>query len=519
MPPRLFSKKPTKATVSATKSTTLHSVQETSLIRSITKDDFLEFVKEFWHTVIPEKPVWNWHIKYLCSVLQRMAERVFNGEAKLYDLAVNVPPGTSKSTIFSIMFPAWVWTRMPTARILGASFSHDLAIDLSRKCRDLVKSELYQACFPEIQMNPSQDSKTYFANTKGGMRYSVGQGGSPMGRHFHFIMIDDPINPRQTVSEIVLQSTQDWIDRELSTRKVDARLTITCLIMQRLHQGDPTAKMLELPNTRHVCIPADDSYDVKPKALKQFYKNGMMDPVRLPFEVLEEKKRLGDYFYSGQYGQNPVPPAGGMFKIDLLEFSRTAPPSKEFVSVCRFWDKAATKGGGAYTVGVKMGKTKQGRVWILHVIRQQLDSGKREQLILETARLDGNKCVIGLEQEPGSGGKESAEGTAVRLMGYRVKILKPTGDKVLRADAFSTQVNNGNVSVLVNKAWNKEYTEEMRFFPFSTYMDQIDASAGAFTVITTPEVRCGGLGGKSRTERNKRVRRRGRSLQKTYKAR
>ena len=486
-------------------------INETHIVRSITKANFYDFVKEFWHIVIPEKPVWNWHIKYLCSVLQRMAERVFRGEAKLYDLAVNVPPGTSKSTIFSIMFPAWVWTRMPTARVLGASFSHDLSLDLSRKCRDLVKSDLYLACFPEIKLRLDQDTKSYFANTKGGMRYCVGSGGSPMGRHFHFIMIDDPINPRQTVSETVLSSTQDWIDRELSTRKVDARVTMTCLIMQRLHQSDPTAKMLEAPNTRQICIPAEDSYAVKPQALSRYYKDGLMDPVRLPRQVLSEKRRLGSYFYAGQYGQNPVPPEGGMFNIDKLEFSRSPPPSREIKIMCRFWDKAATQGGGAYTVGVKMCVTKDGRVWILHVIRVQLDSGKREKLIEATAQLDGTDCLIGIEQEPGSGGKESAEATAKRLMGYRVRIIKPTGDKVLRADPFSTQVNNSNVTVMVDRGWNHDYLEEMRFFPFSTYMDQIDGSSGCFTIITDPPKRVGGMLSKKKFKQKGR----GRSLQRT----
>jgi len=105
---------------------------------ALCRKSFYHFLKSFWSTIIPEAPVFNWHLKYLCDRAQRICERIFKSEPRDSDLAVNVPPGTSKSTVFSIMLPAWCWTRMPSFRFLGASFAHDLSLDLSRKCRDLV---------------------------------------------------------------------------------------------------------------------------------------------------------------------------------------------------------------------------------------------------------------------------------------------------------------------------------------------------------------------------------------------
>jgi hypothetical protein len=121
-----------------------------NLMASLCKDSFYEFVKEFWHIVIQEKPVWNWHIKFMCDELQEAAERVFRGEPKLHDYIINIPPGTTKSTICSVMYPAWILSRMPNARIICGSHTENLCLDLSNKCRLIVQSEQYQLCFPYV---------------------------------------------------------------------------------------------------------------------------------------------------------------------------------------------------------------------------------------------------------------------------------------------------------------------------------------------------------------------------------
>ena len=149
----------------------------------------------------------------------------------------------------------------------------------------------------------------------------------------------------------------------------------------------------------------------------------------------------------------------------------------------RYWDKAGSEGVGAFTVGVRMHKLANDTLLIDDVIRGQWASEERERIIKQTAQADGQNVIIGIEQEPGSGGKESAEATIRNLAGFSCFKECPTGDKIFRADPFSVQVNNGNVQMLVGD-WNHTYTEELRFFPFSTYKDQVDASSGAFNRLT-----------------------------------
>ena len=74
-------------------------ITKDELERSVCRDSFFCFLKRFWSIVVPEAPVWNWHIEFICNEMQKLAERVFKGLPKKYDLLINVPPGSTKSTI------------------------------------------------------------------------------------------------------------------------------------------------------------------------------------------------------------------------------------------------------------------------------------------------------------------------------------------------------------------------------------------------------------------------------------
>ena len=484
--------------------TATQMVSKNDLRASILKDSFVDFVQYYWDVVVPEELIWGWHMGVICEEKQRVAERVFAGLPKLYDLLINVPPGSSKSTICSIMFGPWVWTRMPTARLINGSYSYPLALELSRKSRDVILSEKYQELFP-IQLRQDQNAKGYFANTAGGYRFSTSTGGSVTGFHGHFIDVDDPLNPVEAVSEVELKSANDWMGRTLSTRKVDKMVTPTTLIMQRLEEADPAGVWLEEKEgitIRHINLPAEinekNEKDVRPRILKNRYTDDpdqlgskLLDPKRMPRSALKESMaKLLEYGYAGQFLQTPVPPEGGMFKIERLHIDTPPTSARQWLHKCRFWDKAGTADGGAYTVGLLMGEDTDHRFWILDVIRLQLDSGEREKLIKLTTQMDGGSVIVGVEQEPGSGGKESAENTVRNLAGYIVDVNRSTGKKEVRALPFSSQVNIGNVWI-AKAEWNKTYLNELILFPRSKFKDQVDASSGAFSVLTFPGGRIG----------------------------
>lgn len=463
------------------------------------------FMKTFWGVISPEEPKWNWHIPYLCGELQTLAERVARKEPAEYDLIINIPPGTTKSTTCTVMFPVWCWTRWPWMQFIAASYSGALSLEHSVKSRDIVKSDLFNRLFPGMSVKLDKDTKTNFAilytdaegNTKvGGSRFSTSVGGSVTGFHGHILIVDDPLNPEQAVSAIELQKANDWMSQTLSTRKIDKAIVPTVLIMQRLHQNDPTGFLLDKAKSenkkiRHICLPGElhgFRELLNPKELEEHYVDGLLDPVRMPLHVLEKMETdLGQYGYAAQIGQNPVPAGGGMFKVDHFQIVESVHPT-HILRIVRYWDKAGTEGGkGARTAGVKMALLRNGKYAVLNSKSGRWSTNEREAIIRETAEADGLPVEVWIEQEPGSGGKESAQATIRNLAGFRVYAERPQGDKIYRADPYSVQVNNGNV-LLLKGDWNAEFIEEHRYFPVGKLKDMVDASSGAFSQLVSRKV-------------------------------
>lgn len=312
------------------------------------KRSFFYFFKEFWDVIIPEEAVYNWHIKYLCNELQKVVERVARREDKEYDLAINIPPGTSKSTIVTVMLPAWAWIIDPRIRNLTASYSASLSTDHAMKSRDIIKSDKYKLYFPDLSLKSDQDNKTHYKNNFGGERYATSVTGTVTGFHAHLIIVDDPLNPKGASSEADRLTANNFMDSTLSTRKVSKSVTPTILVMQRLHQKDCTGNWLDKKDKKikHICLPGEISNDVRPIELKEKYIDGLLDIQRLTRKDLQELKvNLGSYGYAGQIMQIPSPSDGGIWQkwikpIDDKEMDLLLP---KLTQLGTDWDLAYTE--------------------------------------------------------------------------------------------------------------------------------------------------------------------------------
>jgi predicted phage terminase large subunit-like protein len=487
------------------------------ITRELNNRSFYHFVEWAWPEVSNHEFYSNWHIPYICQELELIAYRVGNRIPKEYDLIINIPPGMTKTILCTILFPVWCWTKWFWMRFITGSYSAALALESAEYSRDLMKSDRFRAVYPELDIRDDKDTKSNYKVVKrikndlggnswdkkgvrilqGGNRYSTAVKGTITGFHADISIWDDPINPNQAVSDKERERANRWVDRTLSTRKTDKKISTTIGIMQRLHQDDPSGHILakNKKNVKLISLPGEiKNYKEKlhPPELIKFYVNDLLDCRRMDWDVLKDMEAdLGQYGYAGQVGQDPTPAGGGMFKTDHIIPIITYPAAVNFLKVIRYWDKAGSDGKGAFTVGVKMALLTNDRYLIMDVKRGQWGTAERERVIRETAIADnmnlaiqgGKGVTIYIEQEPGSGGKESAEATIRNLAGFACYADRPSGDKVYRADPFSVQVNNGNV-LMLKAEWNHLYIEELRFFPFSTYKDQTDASSGAFNHLT-----------------------------------
>ena len=390
------------------------------------------------------------------------------------------------------------WIQRPESRWFFTSYAQDLATRDSVKCRRLIQSPWFQGRWgSRFRLTPDQNQKTRFENDHLGYRIASSVGGTATGERADFVVADDPHNVLEALSDTKRQDALSWWDEAISTRLNDPKRGGKVIVMQRLHQKDLAGHVLEKGGYEHLNLPME--YDPQgcvverkhPCAQQRGTSLGFKDPRKKAGQLLSPKRHdrasvkqlkrdLGAHAAAGQLAQRPTPRGGALFAVEQFRVVRAIPGEVE--ASVRYWDKAGTEGGGAYSVGVRMSRLKDGRFIVEHVERGQWSAGKREKVIRQTAEIDGVEIPVKVEQEPGSGGKESAEGTVRNLAGFVVSTDRPTGDKVARADAYAVQVEAGNV-LLLRGSWNSEFIEEHRSAPVGEYKDQWDASAGGFNEL------------------------------------
>jgi predicted phage terminase large subunit-like protein len=135
-----------------------------------------------------------------------------------------------------------------------------------------------------------------------------------------------------------------------------------------------------------------------------------------------------------------------------------------------------------------MARAEDGIYYVEDVVRGQWSAGKRDAMILQTAKADRERygrVEVWFEMEPGSGGMESGEAKVKLLAGFLVHTERVTGSKEVRAEPLAAQCEGGNVR-LVRGRWNADYLDELCTFPEGGYKDQVDASSGAFNKLAKP---------------------------------
>jgi len=132
---------------------------------------------------------------------------------------------------------------------------------------------------------------------------------------------------------------------------------------------------------------------------------------------------------------------------------------------------------------------RKGSIFYLEdLVQGHWSSLQRERTIRQVAESDGENVTVWVEQEPGSGGKESAKATVRNLVGFDVRTEPVTGSKIDRARPMSAQAEAGNIK-LVEAPWNESFLRQShRFEPGAKMIDAVDAAAGAFNKLasTTP---------------------------------
>lgn len=436
-------------------------------------DDETDEFQEWLNDVSPHM-TWDWrHLVYLREKLHK----VTTGEIK--KLAIFLPPRHGKTTMTTIHYPAFRLEKDPTMNLMICAYNDTLARRFSRKIQEIAGKR--------TTLNPKKKAAEYWETIVGGGLRPAGVGAGITGMGANLIIIDDPVKNREEANSATFRDrVWDWYTDDLFTRREPDASTI--LVMTRWHEDDLAGRILSSddgPNWTVVNLPAiAEENDELGREIGE-----ALCPERYDIDALREAETVLGKSFHALYQQTPKMQEGEMFKASWFTFiKRIHVPTADdgHRTFVRYWDKAGTKDDGAYTAGVLMMLCNM-RVYVLDIVFGQWESSEREKMIIKTAIEDRERngfVSIGVEQEPGSGGKESAEATekALRQLGFSVFLDKVTGAKELRAEPFANASDDGKVS-LVKASWNRMYIDALTSFPNSTKKDLVDASSGGFNFL------------------------------------
>lgn len=495
--------------------------KERRLDRDRCEGSLVEFLQGGWRNIDPNPYVPGWHLDAIAEHL----EAIVRGEIR--NLLINVPPRTSKSSMTSVAFPAWVWTQRergplsgPQVQFLFTSYAQSISIRDSTKTRRLIESPWYQDRWGDrFQLTGDQNTKIRFENSESGYRLATSTGGSLTGEGAAIIVADDAHNAIEAESEVIRQGVLSWWDEALSTRLNDPKTGAFIVVMQRLHQEDLAGHILDKADGdwTHLCLPME--YDPSRHCVTSIgwedprTEDGeLLCPERFgPAEVKALKSRLGPAAAAGQLQQIPVQKGGGIFKTDwwkLYETDRETkrpkyPPFHVIASLDPAYTEKEENDPSGFTIwGLfkedRIGPTK---VVLLYAWRKRLElhgtNVERKSGESNAAYIGRSKPEWGLVEQVAHDCKRlkvdtlliesKASGLTVaqeirrlyRDESFGVQLINPGAqDKVARAYSVQHLFADGLVFA-PDRDWADMVITEMAQFPKAKHDDLVDSSTMA----------------------------------------
>jgi predicted phage terminase large subunit-like protein len=439
------------------------------------------FTKAAWHLIEPGTPlVWNWHLSTICGYL----EAFHRGELPDKRLIINVPPGTLKSILVSVMYPAWTWIDGPTLRYLCITNEQGLAIRDALRMKQIVSSDWFQSKWT-LELKSDQNEKTLYLNDKNGHRQSQGITASNTGKRGDCMIIDDPIDAKHAFSDVIRQSVNDTWDQSLSSRLNHLEESGVLLIMQRLHELDLSGylrdkvkshwTLLQIPMRYEGHQTYDSGKDIGKPELNdpRTTKGDLLFPSRFSERAVQSlEEDLGEYGTAGQLQQRPSPLGGGILKQSWWRVwpDDIKPPLCEhiFFSFDTAFSTQDHK-DTSYSAYTKWGifwheANNRHDIMLLGCWAGRVDYPDLRKKAADVAKKDKPDSV--LIEKKASGQSLIQDMRRIKIPGGKIRIraYQPDRDKIARAYAVQAMLQSGQV-YMPNKPWANELIKQVAKFP------------------------------------------------------
>ena len=436
--------------------------------------DYYKFFQWCWPIISQEAFISNWHIKKIARRLQYLGLRIVNRERP--DFLTNlfsVPPGSTKSSLISQCWIIWLWLLDPSIKMMNVSYASGASIKNSFAAKQIFKCEEFKGIFgPLIKQMHGKDIELIrdltddWQNNFGGQYFATSVTGQATSFHFNVIIFDDPQNAEIADSDTKRDNSNRMHDFTFPSRKMQPEITPVIYVGQRFHQTDTLGHvMLKDEPYYYLCLPAELSDRVSPPELKEFYVNGLLNPIRHSTEILKKyKSDLGSFAYAGQYLQNPYPEEGGYIKKDWFMYLDSAPDGIAYDLFIdgAYTDKAKNDPTGFMVAGFDIAHN---RLIIKYCSSDWLVIPDVIKRVKEIVPEYGNRATM-IYVEPKASGysfiqmiqKETLFNVS-RIVGRLVQ-----DGKMARVKYASPKVESSRV-YLVKGNWNNEFITQLTAFP------------------------------------------------------
>jgi predicted phage terminase large subunit-like protein len=312
------------------------------------------------------------------NVLIHALERLERGDIR--KLMVMMPPGAAKSTYASARFPNWYLGRHPEHNILCASNTESLAENFNRRRRTACLSKEWQLLF-NTSLDKDQQNVGKFATQEGGFCQAAGVGSAIVGVRSNINILDDPIlNFEQSMSSTQMDKQWEWYQADFRSRLVPDGKEL--IVTTRWSKGDICGRILDLvqrgeePPWEIIRIPMEADSPDDPVGRDM---GDRLWPEWFTEEMVQVNKR-DTQRWMGMYQQIPMDESGvwvGQENILIVGESEDASPSLPAnLTYVVGVDIALTVGGGDYTVFAVCGIDDERNLYVVDIIRQQVDVDK-----------------------------------------------------------------------------------------------------------------------------------------------
>ncbi|HET9893249.1 MAG TPA: phage terminase large subunit [Mycobacterium sp.] len=505
----------------------------------------IDFVELMWPVLDPGQPfVRGWVQEAICDHLEAVSD------GRISKLAVNVPPGFTKSRLVNVMWPAWEWgpRNRPDLRYMSWSYSDALAEDQNADCRKIIESEVYQRFWGDrFDLDDSSNAKSYYKNDKSGWRRSSSVRGQGTGFRADRLIFDDPHAVKDGDSEAELRVATRWFAQTLPTRvrnaAGDTRIKVpywirevhglgleqdpdddrpvqqsaTIGIGQRIHLHDIFGVIQRNPALGYETLLIEMRYkgDQHPARKQPTWRSSsigwsdprtavgdLADPVRFPESVvaaMEAQMTLegGTSAVAAQFDQWPLELSGSWFKAEWLPVIEPHEVPKGVSVGKRGWDFG---GGGASpdadpTACARVARGTDGKFYLWHTATKRGTPGQHEQFIRDQHAADERSVDWSIPEDPGTGKLYADYVKRECAVGRYVTSSPEAKDKVTRCKPVSGQAEIGNF-VVVRHPGCEIARSELIDFPYGDHDDIADAISRAFAAeVATPKARRSSFGG------------------------